>query len=114
MDTDVKNEWTTRLRSGQYEQGRGNLRLASTADGHKYCCLGVLCEIAVEKEIIKPAVALTCYLTVIGEYEEHTQYPPLKVLRWAGLSEQEARDLAEHNDNGMSFRDLADLIEQRL
>lgn len=42
MDRVLKDKWVTALRSGQYVQGVGELK---TKDG-KYCCLGVLCEVA--------------------------------------------------------------------
>lgn len=41
MKADLKAKWLEALRSGKYEQGRGAL-----LDGGKYCCLGVLCEVA--------------------------------------------------------------------
>ncbi len=41
MDANLKAQWLTALRSGQYEQGRYALRTPS----NKFCCLGVLCDI---------------------------------------------------------------------
>lgn len=41
MNKTLKNKWIKALRSGKYEQGKGNLN----HDG-RYCCLGVLCEVA--------------------------------------------------------------------
>ena len=48
MNSEVKGQWTTALRSGEYEQGNGVLR---TID-NTYCCLGVLCELAVKANVI--------------------------------------------------------------
>lgn len=39
MDPDVKEEWLIALRSGEYNQGKHNLKPAENT----YCCLGVLC-----------------------------------------------------------------------
>lgn len=49
MDEAVKNAWTTALRSGEYVQGKGTLR-RTHQDGSEasYCCLGVLCDLAVQ------------------------------------------------------------------
>lgn len=47
MDPKVKSLWTAALRSGEYQQAKGYLR---TDDG--YCCLGVLCDIAVKNGVI--------------------------------------------------------------
>lgn len=41
MDLELKSKWTTALRSGDYKQGPGALRR-----GGKYCCLGVLHDVA--------------------------------------------------------------------
>jgi hypothetical protein len=38
----LKDKWVAALRSGKYEQGRGAL------NHNGFCCLGVLCEVAVE------------------------------------------------------------------
>lgn len=67
MDTELKTEWVAALRSGDYEQGRSQL----SYDG-KYCCLGVLCEILVNKGQMKrdedgPFVG---YRSLAGDYEE--------------------------------------------
>lgn len=42
MNEEIKQEWITALTSGEYQQGKHELR---TSD-NKYCCLGVLCDIA--------------------------------------------------------------------
>lgn len=36
----LKDKWVTALRSGEYTQGRGGLRINDT-----FCCLGVLCDL---------------------------------------------------------------------
>lgn len=41
MDAQLKQKWVEALRSGKYEQGRGQL-----FDDGKYCCLGVFCQVA--------------------------------------------------------------------
>lgn len=53
MDPKVKAMWTEALRSGEYEQARGYLR---TDNG--YCCLGVLCEVAVKNKVIPAPVRI--------------------------------------------------------
>lgn len=41
MNPEWKKKWVEALRSGKYKQGKEALCF-----GDKYCCLGVLCEIA--------------------------------------------------------------------
>lgn len=48
---EVKAKWTEALRSGTYTQGVGQLR----DKANNYCCLGVLCEVAVQEGVIPPA-----------------------------------------------------------
>lgn len=47
MRPEIRDELVKRLRSGKYIQGKEKLALAD-GDGMRYCCLGVLCEMAVE------------------------------------------------------------------
>ena len=47
MNKEVKKKWVDALRSGEYAQGRSSLR-----DHDEYCCLGVLCELAVKEGVI--------------------------------------------------------------
>lgn len=41
MTPELKTKWLGALRSGKYEQGHHHLH-----EGNKFCCLGVLCDIA--------------------------------------------------------------------
>lgn len=52
MKKEIKARWVTALRGEEYQQGAGYLR---TIAG-KFCCLGVLCELAVADQVIQPAV----------------------------------------------------------
>lgn len=45
MNLELIREWVDALRSGKYEQGR----LALRSKDDKYCCLGVLCDVAKNK-----------------------------------------------------------------
>lgn len=106
MDEQIKTEWVKRLRSGDYKQGMGSLN----AD-NKFCCHGVLCEIAVENNIIEPPVDIGHYVMAYGEY---SGMPPITVRRWARLGDFEVTQLAKLNDKGWSFNEIADYIEKRI
>ena len=124
MDAQVKAGWVAALRSGEYEQGTGSLRNSCG----KYCCLGVLCELAVKAGIIPPPeLILDSGNYAYGE-EKNVGYLPFKVRAWAGLDSMNPAvcgpsgavygdgryGLAGHNDMGESFNQIADLIEQDL
>lgn len=85
----VIREWVDALRSGDFKQVEGKLA-KQTDGGTGYCCLGVLCEIAVKHEVIEPPVN-----AVDGFGDEHPWFAygkdndadelPDEVKEWAGL-----------------------------
>lgn len=42
---ELKQDWLRALRSGEYDQGMGVLRIDRAGPRREHCCLGVLCEI---------------------------------------------------------------------
>jgi hypothetical protein len=115
MKAEVKELWVAALRSGEYKQGVSYLK---RQDGC-YCCLGVLCELAVKAGVIQPPQLTRCTWT----YADKSFYVPETVQEWAGLSSdfgdpitiQSATETpACHNDNGMAFASIADAIEREL
>jgi hypothetical protein len=118
MNPEIKDRWLRALRSGEYRQGRGRLKGTSTFDGSaRYCCLGVLCELAVQDGVI-PAPEETGPRSLYGSDGELTWSDlPTSVAAWAGLDDHDpapatGRKLSDRNDDGWSFEDLANLIEK--
>lgn len=122
MNPEIKRAWVKALRSGNYKQGQGALR-----QHDRFCCLGVLCDLAV-KAGVDVEVAL-CQLTLNGyyRYDNESNYPPSKVNNWADIDYYEVPDgeqdpdadyqtisLADLNDGGTSFTEIANLIEEHL
>jgi hypothetical protein len=115
MNKDVQEKWTTALRSGKYSQAHGKLR---TPEG--LCCLGVLCEVAVENG------APVKYDADNYTYNDAAYVLPFAVRDWAGLAgtdpsidievEGIARPcLSELNDTAnFTFEQIADVIEEKL
>lgn len=116
MDERVKADWVAALRSGEYAQGFGALN-----KNGKYCCLGVLCELAVKEGILPPPVEGPVSTFGYGRVPNRTTLPG-EVLVWTGLGlavnnptpHGTSRSLAEMNDRGASFSDIADVIEKGL
>ncbi len=111
MKKQVMKKWVKALRSGEYKQGKGYL----VNNKDEFCCLGVLCNIApdyVRGEWIRDKDT--------GEWEMFgdSEATPRKIMKWSGLKDDcgeydsDEYDLAEHNDNGKSFTEIADIIEQ--
>lgn len=126
MDAKIKARWIKALRSGKYKQGQGRLR-QPTPDGDEYCCLGVLCELAVKAKVIPPPV-----FSPLGDGSQRYRYGvngdvkggllPVVVSNWAGVSGSGAYGkkgpyyfdgyLTTDNDSGKDFNTIADIIER--
>ncbi len=107
MNPEVKAAWVKALRSGEYSQGTGQLRSAE----EKYCCLGVLCDIAPVGEWGGEAY-------IAGPDDWASAFLPRRVADWAGLSSTNPAiggtggELSYKNDRGATFAQIADLIEK--
>jgi hypothetical protein len=127
MNPDVKAQWVAALRSGEYAQGREVLH---STEYDSYCCLGVLCDVAVKSGLDIPVDHMPA-ATFYGE--KHCTLPA-GVMEWAGLDEElpgtsidmhvvspdeydeydegaYPANLANLNDLGWSFEQIADVIE---
>jgi hypothetical protein len=117
MKTDVKALWLTALRSGEYEQGSQRLRRADNT----YCCLGVLCDIAVKAGVIPEPETPGFRDSYEYGVNSNTAFLPDEVARWADVdrfgqftSNGQHFDLAQSNDDGATFETIANLIEKHL
>jgi hypothetical protein len=119
MDQLIKQKWVAALRSGDYKQGRGALRTGSVG-ALEYCCLGVLCEIALKET----GEGVWDYNSFIFRESRDMSYVPDKVKEWAGMSSSnpniygmligsaKVNSLAGANDLGLTFEEIADIIEK--
>jgi hypothetical protein len=124
MKPEVKAKWLAALRSGEYKQTTRQLRCDDS-----FCCLGVLSDLHAKD-------------TGNGEWEEEdgvlyyesegyakSDILPYPVVDWSGLTdsspcvrvgitdskgEGSKMMLAELNDEGSTFEEIADLIEAQL
>lgn len=120
MNAEVKQEWLRRLRSGEYTQGKARLKRQNPNGQVTHCCLGVLCDIAVERGVVDVKIGRFGLHHFIDDISTDVAVLPWKVQEWAGLAERGNRvymgntTLATLNDNGVSFEEIADLIENEL
>lgn len=120
MNPEIKDLWLKALRSGKYVQGRGTLQTSYNS----FCCLGVLCDIAVKNKVIPDPKAQRFEYAYGAAMEEGVL--PEEVRLWAGLSDNNPSilagddrpnqyDLSELNDDReYTFSEIADLIEEQL
>lgn len=123
MDPEVRRRWTAALRSGEFQQGRGKLAaVEETSDERRYCCLGVLCELAARDGVVtvRDGVDWVSYMDNDGPMQ--INYLPRAVASWAGLSSTNPRirsinvsgdtpTLSYLNDSGYTFDQIADVID---
>ena len=124
MKEDIKARWLEALRGGQYIQGQNNLRNADDT----YCCLGVLCEIAKADGVVELNPVPLNYdgkerMEFYYRNPEDTEDTdalglPEVVQKWAGLDSSNptvgSERLANLNDKGVPFLELAERIEATL
>lgn len=109
MDQEIKTQWVSALRSGEYKQGREELRRDD-----RFCVFGVLCDLAVKAGMAEwrhePQQAIW------DGMEKGFYGPTWRILVWADLrgNFDSVRELAELNDSGWSFEQIATLIEEKL
>lgn len=124
MNKEIAKIWVDALRSGKYEQGKYKLR----TEDDKFCCLGVLCDLAEKQGIISEPVKIF-YEPDAEEkdlfkyyYDNESESLPKSVMKWAGIKDRSgaystvpAAWLTLDNDNnGKSFLEIADIIEQHV
>ncbi len=113
MNEAVRVKWLAALRSGEYKQGTNFLQKED-----EFCCLGVLCDLAVKEGVIPP-----------GEYSddwgpdvkvmlfaERSSLLPEAIVKWAGFEHDNPQiddiPLGYMNDKlGKTFSEIADAIE---
>lgn len=111
MNREVVREWVEALRSGKYKQGTKKLR--TTND--EYCCLGVLCELAVKHGVIHRVGE---GYGMAGDVYADIFELPYSVTEWSGIKDSagsyydvEPKALSRLNDDGMNFSEIANIIE---
>lgn len=102
------SEWTKRLRSGDYKQGKQYLRLKHVNEdgsdgGDHFCCLGVLMD----------TMDIPCKLSGgVYHYGINRYAPPKDVNEYLSMRTVEIDALTEMNDKeSKSFAEIADYIE---
>lgn len=132
MNKQVIQEWVDALRSGEYPQTKGRLQRtqpdryeSETKPG--FCCLGVLCEVAVKHNVIQRTGADSVGDVGYGAPHRHSDvFPTMPVQDWVGVNDfivtveievngepqTDRIAVTELNDvHGFTFDQIADLVE---
>ena len=104
-------KWAKALESGKYRKGREFLHKVDASYHHKYCCLGVLCELVGGCDVEK--VDNNYY------YDGAMGFLPVAVKQEVGMDslggyiDSLRRDLADINDNDRKgFKEIAAIIRK--
>jgi hypothetical protein len=99
LDPEFKKKWVAALRSGKYKQGKGGLR-----NQHgEFCCLGVACDV-MDPDAWDGTVMWRKY----GALDTNLDFIVL------GNGASIGNKLAQMNDNGKTFAQIADYIEENV
>ncbi len=108
MNKKWKKKWIEALESGEFTRYAGRLRASY---GEAYCCLGVLASVAdpegweIREDLgsVRPYYHRGACSNLSTEFREYM-----------GLTKREQTVLADMNDEGASFKDIAAFIEENL
>lgn len=110
VSAEIKEPWLAALRSGEFKQAQGSL-VRGLRDGQGnptgqlgYCCLGVLC-VAMGWELRDE---------IGGAFTGISSGPPQLIGPYndSGLTDDNRAYLAQLNDSGRTFAEIADVIER--
>lgn len=109
MDPEVKKEWIAALRKGDKPQGRSWLE----RDG-QFCCLGILCGIAVERGDFG-RIQDGGRIEYMKGYSSNAKVLPVDIYGVGAsgtfMIGDQYYSLAYLNDQGFTFDQIADIIE---
>ena len=103
------------LRSGEYAQIIGALHKDSG-----FCCLGVACDLFIKETDTSPGWTKSIWGGFTQSFDDETAVLPDRVRVWLGFrtnrggihhSKEGYISLASANDAGVSFKEIADMIE---
>jgi hypothetical protein len=117
---EIAEAWALALESGDYDQGTGYLvQNLSEHLAPKYCCLGVLCDLANKAGVGGGQIDNKLYG---WNFSTNGATLPEIVIEWAGMNSpggqfNNAGDcdyLISHNDDGESFTEIAVIIREHV
>jgi hypothetical protein len=109
MNPEIKQKWTTALRSGDYKQGRACLRSID----NEYCCLGVLCDVIGLEWHMSDNDSILYSISFGGH--NYSAFLPEALKNLLNLTTEDHEYLVSLNDTKRwSFRHIANYIEENL
>ena len=114
LDPEFKAKWVAALRSGEFTQASDALELSKDGKVIGNCCLGVGCRVLgltpdghEQPDFMRADATVHSFDGTWSTLSE-------RLLRQFGIDEDAAQYLANLNDGGTSFSEIADYIEANL
>lgn len=122
LKPEVTEKWLAALRSGKYKQGRKTLR-----SDEGYCCLGVLCDVLIKDGTVNASWSVNEFVEELGIIPLLRRTVPPKaiveqiatcgihdvlILEMWDIEDSDGSSLMDLNDRGISFAEIADVIEK--
>lgn len=111
LDPEIKDLWLKALRSGSFAQGTNYLE-----KNDSYCCLGVLCSIAVDQGIVERAYPSSPFREISFYAEDGpdcSQVLPSEVMEWSNLEDEAGQFVISEEDlyaSGISYSQRSDIV----
>lgn len=103
----VKAKWLKALRSGKYKQAKETLYDSETCG---FCCLGVLEHVCMNGKVEDRDLPSLQFYEHIGAWVRISPFAAVK----DAISDADIDELADMNDRGVPFKDIADHIDYRI
>lgn len=119
MKRSVARKWISALRSGAYKKVTGVLKKVGKNQNESFCALGVLCDIYQKEHVrgLPEEPAKDDWGKNCVSIDDEKFHLPTRVMKWAGLKTKTCSIRSENtniptlNDDGVSFKEIADIIE---
>lgn len=117
MNQEIKEQWVNALTNGEYHQGTSELKTIKD----EFCCLGVLCDLAVKAGVAKweylsgsgwlliPANVTMEEAKDVGQVGTATL--PEFITRWADMDRREHNPTVLHGGNSIALTQANDGLE---
>jgi len=112
MKQEILKEWIDALRSGDYQQGEGQLCAYDEDEDEFFCCLGVLCEIAARHGVpVNKTISHNDGNPVVL-YDDKKDFLPEVVRVWAGLDHENPSISYDHDNEELGLEQMDRVLSE--
>jgi hypothetical protein len=118
MKPDIARTWADALESGEYDQTKRVLCRVDKDGNRSYCCLGVLCELAIKAGVPVERTFAKEYDYDVVRFDQEQGRLPASVCEWADCLDNpylgDAQAILLNDDMQASFSEIAQRIRTHL